>query len=76
VSVEARHAAAIRDMRDTTGIRFSGDDVVNAQGLDVKMEPAAVLGRVAATGFVTNTISIGTAPNGTATADQPTPTNI
>lgn len=76
VSVEARHAAVIRDLRDTTGRRFAGDDVVNAQGLDVKLEPSAVLARVAATGFVSNTITIGTGPTGTATPDAPPPTNI
>ena len=76
VSVEARHAAVIRDLRDTTGRRFAGDDVVNAQGLDVKLEPSAVLTRVAATNFVSNTITITGQPNGTATADAPPPTNI
>ena len=73
VSVEARHAAAIRDIRESLGVagtaRFAGDDVVNAQGLDVKGEPAAVLARVAATNLVTTQISIGTSPNGTPTAD-------
>jgi hypothetical protein len=70
VSVEARHAAAIRDLREGLGLagtpantRFAGDDVVSAQGLDVKLEPGAVLTRVAATGFVTTAISIGTTPS-------------
>lgn len=80
VSVEARHAAAIRDIRESLGAtgpgRFAGDDVVNAQGLDVKAEPAAVLGRVSATNFVTTTITLGTAPNGTATADQLPPASV
>lgn len=74
VSVEARHAAAIRDVRDAMGIttgaaantRFAGDDVVIATGtyagLDVKLEPSAVLTRVAATNFVSTSISIGTQP--------------
>ena len=76
VSVEARHAAAIRDMREAlgtagtpAGARFAGDDVVQPlgttyQGLDVKLEPAAVLARVTATQFVSTTtsVSIGTAP--------------
>jgi rubrerythrin len=81
VSVEARHAAAIRDLREglslagtPVGTRFAGDDVVNAQGLDVKLEPAAVLTRVAATGLVTSSLSIGTQPTITAaTADAPPP---
>ena len=81
VSVEARHAAAIRDLREglslagtPAGTRFAGDDVVNAQGLDVKLEPGAVLTRVAATQLVTTSLSIGTQPTITAaTADAPPP---
>jgi len=63
VSVEARHAAAIRDLREGKSLtgtpantRFAGDDVVNAQGLDVKLEPSAVLAKVAATNVVTTSI--------------------
>ncbi|MDQ3698991.1 MAG: ferritin-like domain-containing protein [Gemmatimonadota bacterium] len=83
VSVEARHAAAIRDLREglslpgtPAGTRFAGDDVVNAQGLDVKLEPSAVLARVGASQFVSTELEIGTGPTGTATADQgpPSPT--
>jgi hypothetical protein len=82
VSVEARHAAAIRDLREGKSLagtpantRFAGDDVVNAQGLDVKLEPSAVLAKVAATNFVTTSISIGSQPTITAaTADAPPPT--
>lgn len=85
VSVEARHAAAIRDMREGLGLagaavgtRFAGDDVVTVQGaLDVKLEPAAVLQRVAASGFVSSQVSIGTQPptrQGTADFGPPNPT--
>jgi len=84
VSVEARHAAAIRDLREGLGLsgstpntRFAGDDVVNAQGLDVKLEPSEVLTRVAATGFVTTQIAIGVQPTitgATASAPPPNPT--
>jgi len=88
VSVEARHAAAIRDMRDAAGIttgaaagtRFAGDDVVfpsgTYQGLDVKLEPGAVLTRVAATGLVTSTITTSgpAAIQGTPDAGPPNPT--
>lgn len=81
VSVEARHAAAIRDLREGKNLtgtpantRFAGDDVVNAQGLDVKLEPSVVLSRVAATGFVTTAISIAANPSITQpTADAPPP---
>lgn len=89
VSVEARHAAAIRDLREAagvtagaaTGTRFAGDDVVIASGanagLDVKLEPSAVLARVGATNTVSTSISIGTQPptkTGTPDFGPPNPT--
>ena len=78
VSVEARHAAAIRDMRDTTGKLFAGDDVVDAAGLDVKAEPGTVLTAVASLNVIDtskNSISIGTQPTRTAaTPDKTAPT--
>lgn len=43
VSVEARHAAAIRDLLSPNTASFAGNDVVNAQGLDVSRTPAEVL---------------------------------
>jgi hypothetical protein len=43
VSVEARHAAAIRSLLQPKTAFFAGDDVVNAQGLDVVRVPSAVL---------------------------------
>lgn len=43
VSVEARHAAAIRDLLQPRTAYFSGDDVVNSDGLDVVRLPAEVL---------------------------------
>jgi hypothetical protein len=85
VSVEARHAAAIRDMRDAMGVtggdaantRFAGDSVVSATtGLDVKLEPGSVLSRVAATKLVTNAISTIGLPTSKQTPDAgpPSPT--
>jgi len=78
VSVEARHAAAIRDIRDArggnTGRLFAGDDVVSASGLDVKAEPGTVLASVVSLNVVTSPLSIGTGPTGTATADVKAPT--
>lgn len=76
VSVEARHAAAIRDLRDAAGVttgaaantRFAGDDVVLATGafagLDVKLEPSVVIARVGATNILSSStpVSIGTPP--------------
>jgi Ferritin-like domain/TAT (twin-arginine translocation) pathway signal sequence len=43
VSVEARHAAAIRDLLQPNSVAFASDDVVGENGLDVVNEPAAVL---------------------------------
>lgn len=78
VSVEARHAAAIRDIRDGTGgTKFAGDDVVNASGLDVKAEPSTVLAGVVGLNVVTSPLSIGTQPDAskkTADMTAPTPT--
>jgi hypothetical protein len=75
VSVEARHAAAIRDIRDgTNGRLFAGDDVVNASGLDVKSEPSTVLASVTSLNVLTSPLSIGTGPTGTATTDANAPT--
>jgi len=89
VSVEARHAAAIRDMREGLNLpgtpantRFAGDDVVDTtNGLDVVLEPGTVRARVIASNFVTTTINVsGTLPatrqtNGaTAEKGPPSPT--
>jgi hypothetical protein len=43
VSVEGRHAAYIRDLLDTTGKSFAGDDQVDATGLDKAMSPVDVI---------------------------------
>ncbi len=43
VSVEARHAAAIRDMLNPMSRDFAGDDVVDAMGMDNAFEPGVVL---------------------------------
>lgn len=43
VSVEARHAATIRDILNPKSMDFAGDDVVNANGLDQSFDPATVL---------------------------------
>ena len=56
VSVEARHAAALRDVSPPAGqnanLAFAGDDIVDANGMDVKLEAGAVLDHVAATNIV------------------------
>ena len=46
VSVEARHASAIRDLIEPNSRAFAGDDVVDARGLDLALSPGEVLERV------------------------------
>ncbi len=43
VSVEARHAAALRDLLNPGSRDFAGDDVVDAMGMDRALEPGEVL---------------------------------
>ncbi|MCU7614159.1 ferritin-like domain-containing protein [Chryseobacterium sp. GMJ5] len=50
VSVEARHASAIRNLISPGTAAFSGDDVIDANGLDVAKEPKDVV--MAAGGFI------------------------
>lgn len=58
VSVEARHAAAIRDViAGSMGTAFAGDDVVDANGLDRAFSPAKVLDSAHAGAYITTTIN-------------------
>lgn len=50
VSVEARHASAIRDLINPNAMDFAGDDIINANGLEVTNSIADVL--AAATPFL------------------------
>ncbi|UBM57243.1 ferritin-like domain-containing protein [Marinilongibacter aquaticus] len=52
VSVEARHASAIRSLLNPDSADFSGDDVVDGNGLDQALAPSVILAAVAGTGFV------------------------
>lgn len=54
VSVEARHAAAIRSIFDNDFTSFAGDDVIDSNGLDRAFSPSTVL--EAAAPFITNKI--------------------
>jgi hypothetical protein len=69
VSVEARHAAAIRDLLNPLSASFAGDDVVDANGLDVLNTPAAVLAKsnTAVTGgagaYITTPITFSSLPS-------------
>jgi rubrerythrin len=53
VSVEARHASAIRTLINPGSADFAGDDVVTVDnGLDLARDPSEVLAAVAGLGFV------------------------
>lgn len=43
VSIEARHAAAIRDAINPGSKDFSGDDIIDVNGLDVAKEPKEII---------------------------------
>lgn len=60
VSVEARHAAAIRSIFGDDPKSFAGDDVVDANGLDVAKMPEEVL--TAASNFVVTPIDFSNLP--------------
>ncbi|HYH83491.1 MAG TPA: ferritin-like domain-containing protein [Longimicrobium sp.] len=79
-SVEARHAAALRDVAPPPGINantaFAGDDIIDGTGRDVKVEAGVALQLVASTGLLrANTLAnpaitaAPTAAQGVATAD-------
>ncbi|CAN5505696.1 ferritin-like domain-containing protein [soil metagenome] len=63
VSVEARHASAIRDLIAGPSDRraFAGDDIIDANGLDVARTPQQVL--AAASDFVRTTIELRNVPS-------------
>ena len=53
VSVEARHASAIRTLINPNSADFAGDDVVTVDtGLDAALDPSDILAAVSATGFI------------------------
>ena len=60
VSVEARHAATIRDLLNPKSGDFAGTDVVNGQGLDQANPPSTVLATAGA--YVTTTIDASGIP--------------
>nr|WKN34258.1 ferritin-like domain-containing protein [Tunicatimonas sp. TK19036] len=60
VSVEARHAAAIRSILDSDATSFAGDDVVDSNGLDVARMPSEVL--MAAAPFIVTPINASNLP--------------
>lgn len=64
VSVEARHASAIRSLYLESDTAFAGDDVVDANGLDLAKDPKTILGEVTSTGFITTPFTAKNLPTG------------
>jgi hypothetical protein len=64
VSVEARHAAAVRDLLAPGTSAFAGSDVIDANGFDQALQPSAVA--TAITPYVKNPITITNVPSTTA----------
>lgn len=55
VSVEARHAAVIRDLINPKSADFAGDDIIDGNGFDKAIAPADILSAVK--GYVKDTIT-------------------
>lgn len=55
VSVEARHAAVIRDLINPKSADFAGDDIIDSNGFDKAVAPADILSAVK--GYVKDTIT-------------------
>ncbi len=60
VSVEARHASAIRDLINPGTADFAGDDLINDSGLEITRSFADVL--AAAGGFITTELDVSGLP--------------
>lgn len=64
VSVEARHAAAIRSLLLPDPKAFAGDDIIDSNGLDLAKSPSTILQEVGATGFVKTAFTANNLPSG------------
>ena len=62
VSVEARHAAAIRSIYLENDTAFAGDDIIDSNGLDLAKDPQTILSEVGATGFVVTPFTANNLP--------------
>jgi hypothetical protein len=62
VSVEARHAAAIRSIYLEDDTSFAGDDIIDNNGLDLAKNPQTILSEVGSTGFVVTEFTANNLP--------------
>ena len=66
VSVEARHASAIRDILDPTGKAFADntfETILDPNAVERALEPSAVISAVNSTKLVKQTLAVGTGPS-------------
>jgi len=77
-SVEARHAAALRDILPPAGVNantaFAGDDIIDTNGRDVKQEAPAALAKVKATGLIQEPLNANITISNLPDATQGVPT--
>lgn len=64
VSVEARHAAAIRSLFLESDTAFAGDEIIDENGLGLAMTPAQILEAVGDTGFIVTEFTANNLPSG------------
>lgn len=64
VSVEARHAAAIRSLYMDDPKAFAADDIIDANGLDLAKSPSQILDAVGQTGFIKTEFTANQLPEG------------
>lgn len=64
VSVEARHAAAIRSLFLESDTAFAGDEIIDENGLDLAKTPAQILQEVGDTGFIVTEFTANNLPSG------------
>lgn len=64
VSVEARHASAIRSIFMDDDTAFAGNDIIDQNGLDLAKDPKTVLQEVIDTGFLKTQFTANNLPTG------------
>lgn len=64
VSVEARHASAVRSIYLGSDTAFAADDITDSNGLDLVSTPNEVIAAVGATGFIKTEFTANNLPTG------------
>lgn len=63
VSVEARHASAIRSIFMESDTAFAGDDIIDSNGLGLAKDPQTILQEVGSTGFLVTEFTANNLPS-------------